>query len=323
DKEANEHGIELIQDDEIFRAAQVGIGSMGIVFSLILEVQETYRLFEERILRNWEELKAEMKAGDLHHFINEHRHFEVLINPYKDEDASSEEGRKRKCLVTTRNYSQKTDVPQYAGKVRNYFSSFISGIAISGRLSPWVFNKNHLSIPRMTNNSLKRLIDHGDQGGGYEDISNNVLDQGLGELKFYGYAIEFAFEVERVFEAVDLILKICNESKAYNHLLAAPFALRFVKKCPAHLSMMNRGDMCMIELVSVKGVTGSMPLFKRLERELLKIGAVPHWGLSVQPWYREMVEKAFPLFPEWEKWQEKFGGKTFSNAFLNRIKGEL
>jgi hypothetical protein len=82
---------------------------------------------------------------------------------------------------------------------------------------------------------------------------------------------------------------------------------------------MNQHDTCMIELVSVKGVTGSLPLFKRLERELLAFGAIPHWGLSVEPWYRDRVEKAFPRFKDWEVQQEFFGGKTFQNIFLERI----
>ena len=172
----------------------------------------------------------------------------------------------------------------------------------------------------MTNNSIHRLVDHrGDEGGGFEDDSRFVLDQGLGELKFYGYAVEFGFPLEKVFDAVDLIIKVCEEAQPYHHLLAAPFSLRFVKQCDAHLSMMNQHDTCMIELVSVKGVTGSLPLFKRLERELLDFGAIPHWGLSVEPWYRERVEKAFPRFKDWELQQAFFGGKTFKNAFLSRI----
>ncbi|WP_154856543.1 D-arabinono-1,4-lactone oxidase [Cyclobacterium xiamenense] len=321
DEMVQKHGITLIQDDEKFNAVMVGIGSVGIVFSMILEAQPEYRLQEERIMRNWEDVKVEMQQGDLYAYINSHRHFEVLINPYRDLDAATEAEQQRKCLVTTRNYSQQQHEKHHAGRERNYISTFISGIAISGKLSPWVFNKNHLSIPRMTNNSIKRLVDHkGDEGGGYEDLARNVLDQGLGELKFYGYAIEFGFPIDRVFEAVDRIIAVCEESQRYNQLLAAPFSLRFVKQCPAHLSMMQQGDMCMIELVSVKGVTGSLPLFMRLERELLAIGAVPHWGLSVEPWYREMVEKAFPRFSDWEKEQEFFGGDTFRNAFLDRIK---
>ncbi|WP_162340521.1 D-arabinono-1,4-lactone oxidase [Cyclobacterium salsum] len=320
DKMAIKHKITLIQDDEKFNAVMVGIGSVGIIFSMILEAQPEYRLMEERIMRNWEDVKAEMQQ-DMYRYINAHRHFEVLINPYRDMEAGTEEERKRKCLVTTRNYSQQQHEKHHAGRERNYISTFISGIAISGRLSPWVFNKNHLSIPRMTNNSIKRLVDHtGDEGGGFEDLARNVLDQGLGELKFYGYAIEFGFPLDKVFEAVNLIIRVCEESQRYDHLLAAPFSLRFVKQCPAHLSMMQQSDMCMIELVSVKGVTGSLPLFMRLERELLAAGAIPHWGLSVEPWHREMVEKAFPGFNDWEKEQEFFGGATFRNAFLERIK---
>jgi hypothetical protein len=319
DEDVKKYGIELIQDDEKFNAVMVGIGSIGIVFSMILEAQPNYRLYEERISYNWEELKAKMGSGDMYEFINAHRHFEVLINPYQDMSAATEDGRQRKCLVTTRDYSDRPNSRQ-AGKERNYISSFISGIAISGRLSPWVFNKNHEAIPAMTNNSIQRLIDHrGDEGGGFEDEARFVLDQGLGELKFYGYAVEFGFPLNKVFEAVDLIIKICEESKAYHHLLAAPFSLRFVKQCDAHLSMMNQHDTCMIELVSVKGVTGSLPLFRRLERELLAFGAIPHWGLSVEPWYRERVEKAFPRFKDWEVQQEFFGGEIFKNIFLERI----
>jgi len=319
DDQVKKYGIELIQEDEKFNSVMVGIGSIGIVFSMILEAQPNYRLFEERISYNWEDLKVEMQKKDVHAFINAHRHFEVLINPYRDMTAATEDGKQRKCLVTTRDYSEKLNREQ-AGRERNYISSFISGIAISGKLSPWVFNKNHQAIPAMTNNSIHRLVDHrGDEGGGFEDESRFVLDQGLGELKFYGYAVEFGFPLDKVFDAVDLIIKVCEEAQAYQHLLAAPFSLRFIKQCDAHLSMMNQQDTCMIELVSVKGVTGSLPLFRRLERELLDFGAIPHWGLSVEPWYRERVEKAFPRFKDWEVQQAFFGGETFKNAFLSRI----
>ena len=138
-------------------------------------------------------------------------------------------------------------------------------------------------------------------------------------MKFYGYAIEIGFELDRLFEAVDLIFEICEEAKAYGHYLAAPFSLRFVKQCSAHLSMMNKADMCMIEVVSVKGVTGTISLLMRLERELLKIGGVPHWGLSLLPWTTETVEKSFPQFQEWKKIQATYGGEAFVNHFVKNI----
>jgi hypothetical protein len=154
---------------------------------------------------------------------------------------------------------------------------------------------------------------------GFEDVSYKVLDQGLGELKFYGYAIEFGFEIEKAFEAVDVITKVCEEAKAYGHYLAAPFSLRYVKHCPGYFSMMNKSDMCMIEVVSVKGVTGTISLMKRIEAELLEIGAVPHWGLSLLPWSKEMVERAFPHYGDWKSHQAIFGGETFTNPFIKNI----
>lgn len=316
DPEVQKHDIQLIQDDDTFNAVMVGVGSMGLVFSLIVEVQESYNLYEERMIWEWETLKAKMLEGDLYTFINAHRNFEILINPYIDE---KEENPSRKCLLTTRDYAESCEVPPIARRERNYLSSFVSGISISGRLSPWVFNRNSQNIPRMTNNSLARLEDHAKKGGGFEDVSYKVLDQGLGELKFYGYAIEFGFEIEKAFEAVDVITAVCEEAKAYGHYLAAPFSLRYVKHCPGYFSMMNKSDMCMIEIVSVKGVTGTISLMKRIEAELLKIGAVPHWGLSLLPWSKEMVEKAFPHYEDWKKHQAIFGGETFTNPFIKNI----
>lgn len=319
DAAVKKYDIQLIQDDDIFNAVMVGIGSMGVIVSLILEVQEKFDLYEERKLWEWESLKTKMQEANMYNFLNAHRNFEILINPYIDREPTPENENTRKCLVTTRDYSDSCTIPQHAHKVRNYLSSFISGIAISGRLSHWVFNKNSASIPRLTNNSLKRLVDHAEDGGGYQGPSYKVLDQGLGELKFYGYAIEIGFELEKFFEAVDLIFKICEEAKAYGHYLAAPFSLRFVKQCPAHLSMMNKADMCMIEVVSVKGVTGTISLLMRLERELLKIGGVPHWGLSLLPWTKETVEKSFPQFQEWKQIQSIYGGEAFINHFVENI----
>jgi hypothetical protein len=138
----------------------------------------------------------------------------------------------------------------------------------------------------------------------------------LGELKFYGYAIEMGFEIEKAFEAVDLITKICKEAMEYGHYLAAPFSLRYVKQCPGYFSMMNQHDTCMIEVVSVKNVTGTISLLKRIEAELIAIGGIPHWGLSLLPWSKEMVTEAFPQYDAWKKHQKVFGGDTFINPFI-------
>jgi len=316
DTEVQNHKIELIQDDDTFHAVMVGVGSMGLVFSMIIEVQESYRLYEERRIWDWEKMKAKMQEGDLYAFVNSHRHFEVLINPYIDD---TEESPARRCLVTTRNYTHSCKVPPNAQLERNYLSSFVSGISISGRLSSWIFNRNSQNIPRLTNNSLARLEDHAEKGGGFEDKSFKVLDQGLGELKFYGYAIELGFEIDKAFEAVDVIIKVCQEAMEYGHYLAAPFSLRYVKQCPAYFSMMNRSDTCMIEIVSVKGVTGTMSLLKRIEEELIAIGGVPHWGLSLLPWSKEMVSTAFPHYEDWKKHQAKLGGETFTNPFIKNF----
>ena len=56
----HETGVELIQDDDIFYSAVLSFGSMGIIYSLVIEVEQLYYLRETKLQTTWEELKKEM-----------------------------------------------------------------------------------------------------------------------------------------------------------------------------------------------------------------------------------------------------------------------
>ncbi len=76
-----EPGIELIQDDDIFYSILVSFGSMGIIYSFILEVQPLYYLEEVKRLTNWDDVKSRLRRGE--YFQPEVRSCTLLISPYK------------------------------------------------------------------------------------------------------------------------------------------------------------------------------------------------------------------------------------------------
>src|SRR5258708_22368341 len=51
--------VELRQDDDLFHAMGVGIGSLGIAYAVMLQAVDLFWLREERTVTTWEALTAE------------------------------------------------------------------------------------------------------------------------------------------------------------------------------------------------------------------------------------------------------------------------
>lgn len=318
------HGIELIQRDEDFHAVLVSMGSMGIVYSVIIEVRAAYKLYEERKLVDWDHLKAEMQKGDLVEYLQQNRHFEISVNPYRlDDNGKIDPNGKRSCLIMTRNYADADRSVPVEGTgekyQRNFFASFLSGISIAGTISSWLLNRRPENIPRMIDNSLKRLEDYKENGGGYMDKSYKVFDQGLQELKFYGYTIEIGFPLDRTFEVLERIFELAEEAAQSRQYHPSPVAVRFVDACQAYMSMMYRRKSCMIEVVSLKGVTGGTDILERIEREMTQYEGRPHWGLSLTQLNHDRLRQLYPEFAEWKSIYKKYNKGTFENAFTARM----
>src|SRR5262249_52526187 len=70
----------LVQDDEWFDAAVVGLGCMGVVYAVTLGVQKAYWLKEVRTCTTWSKVKTQLT----HAALASHRHYELLFNPHPD-----------------------------------------------------------------------------------------------------------------------------------------------------------------------------------------------------------------------------------------------
>jgi hypothetical protein len=61
----------FIQDDEVFAAAVCGMGCVGIVVSLVLEVRGEFWLRDRRVVSTWEEVRDDLAGG----VLDRHDHY--------------------------------------------------------------------------------------------------------------------------------------------------------------------------------------------------------------------------------------------------------
>src|SRR4029077_620734 len=133
--------IQLRQDDDWFHSTVVGMGCMGIVYSLILRVQPAYRLEQRRRLTTWKELKPHLEKGAI---LREHRHFDVLINPYSTKGGHT-------CLVSVKDIvpSSASAAPAATGQPLTFQSALVRKIGLwlakaimtyAPHYTPWILD---------------------------------------------------------------------------------------------------------------------------------------------------------------------------------------
>lgn len=83
----------LVQDNDAFNAVVVGMGCMGVIYAVMLEVQPKFYLREVQTTSTWEKVSEQLRSGEV---LRENRQCEVLFNPYERHGVHH-------CLITTRN----------------------------------------------------------------------------------------------------------------------------------------------------------------------------------------------------------------------------
>lgn len=299
----------LIQDDEWFNAVLVSMGCMGIFYSVILKVTKSYYLKEERIAKvneiYWEDVKEKI---DIKKMLNENRHFEIWINPYKIKG-------KHRCLITRKNiYTGDIKKLSAGSRMRHWFIEFI--IPFVESLIRASFKYFYKLSPKFIDLSMKQVLDY----DGYIDKSFNVLHIGNANL-IKGYSSEFAISLQNdlYIKAADKILELAEQNRSDGNIYhSAPISLRFVKKSGAFLAMMYGEDKCLIEVPILAGTHGGFRILERIEYELLNLGDIrPHWGQYNQL-TKDTVRK---LYPELDKWIKIYKclnkNGTFDNSFTS------
>ncbi|MEZ4318772.1 MAG: D-arabinono-1,4-lactone oxidase [Myxococcota bacterium] len=333
--------IELVEDEDAFLAAVVGLGCFGLVYSVTLRAVPQYWLHETRLPARWSELKAVLldEAADI-------RNYEVLVSPLATE-LDGPNGTKvldHECLVTRRIPVDAT-APSGKRPVSMALASTPVGHFVAGATLVEATRHPLTVVPWMLHTGVTST-----QVDGYTDVSRKVLQL---NLDLNAIANELEIPVEKTVEAVDALLDMAATSwaemnerigahtdpveTAFDALKAAwrevplhtsPISLRFVDAADAMISMAHGGARCMIEM-PMPGCThydeevkkghdffhprelelyeaylaGRMALYRATEDALrASVSARPHWGLV------NFIDgdQARSSYARWDDWKSRY-----------------
>ncbi|MCC6874069.1 MAG: hypothetical protein IT378_07150 [Sandaracinaceae bacterium] len=255
----------LIQDDGAVRAALVGVGSLGVVTSVVVETVAPYNLQADRIHRTWPEIRAILADVDANgypkYFANTYT-AGVLMNPYPW--PLKPEGPRKGVINRGWIPAQPPahpEKPTVAGGCDLLFdvARFLGNHTA---LTPFILN---LTIDSMS--STTNIY------GPWNEVlaSSGNLPQ--------GYSVEYSLPLSNYLPALDAIFQTMydiawNETK----MLAGTLSIRFVKGDDAYLSMAEGRDSVFLEFLTLAGINAAPDVFRAMETTALRFGARPHWG---------------------------------------------
>lgn len=284
----------LKQDNDWFNTALVAMGSIGVIYSYILEVRKAYWLTEVRDMGTWEIEKQKLlfpAHGELPDVLKNNRHYEVDINPY-------DVGGKHSCIVQYVNFAKENKKSGSRG-IADWFAGILAGCPLAEHWLVWALNLFPKISPEIINKALGALVHEA-----YTDKSYTILNVGpVDNAK--AMAIEFSYPVdENLVDAIDELLEIFkNEAKNHKWYMAGPFALRFVAAADAYLAPQQGRLTCMVELDMLVGITSGNDLLLAITRKVQEMNPKVrvHWGLDLDTVDNKSVTRLYPEFPKWHK----------------------
>jgi len=310
---------ELIADDEVFFSALVCFGSLGLIYSYVLEVEPMYHLREKKSLRPWKEVRNDLENG----LPDRHDSVMVLVNPYT-------KGENRSALVTTHDRVPKGEenliLQDLKRKVlfplkrfsRSFLYELVSRFPLFFWISVWNFNKKPQNIAKLLDTAVKSQRDEEYLNKGYK-----VMYQGLDYIKERAYDCEFAVRMNgnHYLEVLDqLMIYLQHIHELYQVNITSPIGLRFVAASPAFLTAEYGQDVCYIDTPVLLHAYGRETILDHIQSFMLDKNAIPHWGKINDQMDYEHVQQRFPKFRNFRKQLLLFNRhKIFSNKFTRQV----
>jgi len=297
----------LVQDDHWFDAAVVGMGSMGVVYTAMLEVQDKYFLREVRRFDTWVNVRKDLEAGEV---LRANRHYEVLFSPYK-------RNYEYPCLITTRNYTENPRNQWFTKRMRNWLVEAASEFPLTPYLINLIVDLKPSLSPFLLESAIRALIKKE-----YDEVSYKVLNIGAANV-LPAFSCEIGIPMDgRHIQAVESIIEVAAERRRVGDVYqSSPISFRFVKASPAYLSMMNGVDTMMIELIQLSRSDGGYELVAAYEEALYALGGRPHWGqVNSLTGSHGFVASMYPQYDDWlDIYRRLNAGGAFDSPFTRRV----
>jgi FAD-linked oxidoreductase len=278
------------QEPEIFRAAQVNLGALGIVTSIGFDLEPAFNLKTKEWPMGWDE--ALERIDELR---SDNEHFEFFWFPHTE-------------TVLAKSHNRTTKVPKEIDPRKVWFYTVFMGnyvfdaLCRIGRAFPAAVPAINRRIVNMENPSSRVLP-------GYRAFIN--------ERRVRFYEMEYAVPVE---EAVNLLRRLKKAIDASGLKISFPVEVRFTPPELPWLSPGYRRDTAWIAVHTYKGVQ-PFQYFQMVEAFMREVGGRPHWGKM----HFQTAETLKKVYPKWKAFQEVRReldpDGLFSNPYLDRVLG--
>jgi L-gulonolactone oxidase len=278
------------EDPEIFHAARVGLGALGVVTKVTLACVPAFNLHHVERRHRLDEV-----LDDLDSFVDANEHFEFYWLPHTDYCATIANNR------TDHSAHQKSAYKRWRAEVfyPNYFFGAVVGL---GRAAPAM-------VPR-----LNALVAGGVGTTELVDRSDRILVS----TRLVRFAeMEYAIPRERARDAVRGVRDVID---AAGLRVSFPIEVRFTAPDDIPLSTAYGRDTCYVAVHMARGVAYE-EYFRGVEALMNTLDGRPHWGKL----HFQNAATLAPRYPEWDRFQTIRGKLDpegrFSNAYLDRVLG--
>ena len=289
--DGNLREISAESDPELFRAARVGLGALGVIYAVTVRCVPAYTLNRVDSPKPLADVLARLDE------LNRTDHFEFYVFPHTD--------------IALCRESRRTDEPP---KPRSPAAVYLQEVVLEN----WVgslFAFAGRRAPRLAP-TLARIASRGVGRSTKVDRSYKVF---ASERRIRFTEMEYAIPREAAAEAVPRVLEIASRRELG---VAFPIEVRFVAADDADLSPSHDRDACYIAVHQDFRLDWES-YFRAVEELLRSYGGRPHWGKR----HFQTAETLAELYPRWDAFQAARArldpDGAFRNDYTDRVLGPV
>lgn len=273
---------------EVFQAARVGLGALGVVSRVTLQNRTAFRLKERMQLAKTEEL-----LEDIPNLTAQNQHWEMQVLTHSDYAASIS--------------LNETDEPPTQG-LEGEPTGGNEYVRLIGKL-----DKYGSDLPRFRRalmNLIAKTVSFDERVGDSYEIFANVRDVRFNEM-------EYSIPAEQGPACLREILKTIDERQLRTWF---PIEYRYVKADDIPLSMFEGRDSCSISIHQHHGMSYH-GYFNVIEPIFWKYGGRPHWG-KLHSLGAAQLKNVYPRWNEFARVRDALDPQgRFLNAHLKKVLG--
>jgi L-gulonolactone oxidase len=276
---------------DLFAAARVGLGALGVVTAVTFSVEPAFALLAEEQPMPWDEVLDrfdELAAGN--------HHFEAYWFPHTDR------------MLTKRNNRTVDDVEPLS-RLRGYVEDELLSNTVFG-----VLNRVGNAAPR-TIRPLNQVAARALSARSYSDVSHRVLTSRRRVVfREMEYAVPRAVGLQALAEVRALV-----ESRDWR--ISFPVEVRHAPADDIWLSTAQGRDTLYLAF-HVNAQTDHREYFETVEQVMRSYDGRPHWG-KLHTRRAEDLAPAYPCFSDFLELRDHVDpGRLFANGYLDRVLGE-